>query len=93
LRNFSGHRVVALKELKNYKYNILEFIKAIKDITIDWFYSSCITGFFGISKNPSTQNHIIVMESCNNTIHSFLSDVFLKIGWESKAELLYQIIE
>ncbi|RHZ62270.1 hypothetical protein Glove_341g23 [Diversispora epigaea] len=85
--------VIALKELKNYRYDILEFIKAIKNIAIDSFYSSCITRFFGISKNPSTQNYIIVIESYNNTIHSFLSDIFLDIRWWSKMDLLYQIIE
>ncbi|RHZ82488.1 hypothetical protein Glove_109g173 [Diversispora epigaea] len=85
--------VVALKELKDYRYDILEFIKAIKNMTIDWFDSSCIIRFFGISKNPSTQNYIIVMESHDDTVYSFLSDTFLKIGWEPKTELLYQIIE
>ncbi|RHZ82369.1 hypothetical protein Glove_109g374 [Diversispora epigaea] len=84
---------VALKELKDYKYDILEFIKAIKNIMISLFNSSCFTKFFGISKNPSMQNFIIVMESFNDTKYSFLSDIFLKIGWESKRELLHQIIE
>ncbi|CAG8492771.1 7242_t:CDS:2 [Diversispora eburnea] len=84
---------VSLKELKDYRYDILEFIKAIKNIAIDSFYSSCIARFFGISKNPSTQNYIIVMESYNDTIHGFLSDTFLDIEWGSKIDLLYQIIE
>ncbi|RHZ82537.1 hypothetical protein Glove_109g228 [Diversispora epigaea] len=85
--------VVTLKELKDYRIDVLKFIKAIKDITIDWFNSSCFTRFFGISKNPSTQNYIIVMESHDDNIHSFLAGIFLKIGWEPKTELLYQIIE
>ncbi|RHZ82476.1 hypothetical protein Glove_109g247 [Diversispora epigaea] len=85
--------VVALKELKDYKYDILEFIKAIKNITVDIIYPFCFTRFFGISKNPSTQNYIIVMGSCDDTIHSCLSDIFLKNGWNSKTDLLYQITE
>ncbi|RHZ76291.1 hypothetical protein Glove_199g133 [Diversispora epigaea] len=54
----------------NYRFDIL---KAIKNIKIDNIYSCCITRFFGISKNPSTQNYIIVMASHDDTIHSFLS--------------------
>ncbi|RHZ59078.1 hypothetical protein Glove_365g157 [Diversispora epigaea] len=44
-------RVVALKELKDYKYDIFEFLKKIK---YDDYYSYCFAKFFGISKNPST---------------------------------------
>ncbi|CAG8578401.1 5819_t:CDS:2 [Diversispora eburnea] len=56
LRNSSEYRgVVALKELKDYKHNISELIKAIKN-TLSWFHSPCFTGFFGISKNLSTHN-------------------------------------
>ncbi|RHZ82484.1 hypothetical protein Glove_109g163 [Diversispora epigaea] len=84
---------VALKELKDYRYDILEFIKAIKNISNDVFNSSCITRFFGISKNPSMQNYIIVMKSGDDTIHDFLSDHFLKIWWDSKTEWLRQTIE
>ncbi|CAG8448444.1 10116_t:CDS:2 [Diversispora eburnea] len=88
---YNSSSVVALKELKDYKYDISEFIKAIKEIEIsDYEY---VTKFFGISKNPSTQNYIIVMESYDDTIHSSLSDIFLKIGWLPKKRLLYQIIE
>ncbi|RHZ82296.1 hypothetical protein Glove_109g250 [Diversispora epigaea] len=90
---YEYHGPVALKELKDYRYDILEFIKAIKQIANDGsFYSYYITKFYGISKNPSTQNYIIVMESHNDTIHSFLSDIFLKIKWDSKNDLLHQII-
>ncbi|CAG8439742.1 6494_t:CDS:2 [Diversispora eburnea] len=85
--------VVALKELKDYGYDIFKFIEAIRNIAIDGYYSSCITRFFGVSKNPSTQNYIIVMESQDYAIHSFLSDHFLKIWWGSKTVLLRQIIE
>ncbi|RHZ82333.1 hypothetical protein Glove_109g208 [Diversispora epigaea] len=87
------HRgTVSLKELKDYRHDVLKFIKVIKNIANDGFYHYCITRFFGISKNPSTQNYIIVMESFDDTIHSFLSDLFLKIEWKSKIKLLYQII-
>ncbi|RHZ82535.1 hypothetical protein Glove_109g225 [Diversispora epigaea] len=94
LRNYMIYErdcIVALKELKDYGYDILKFFEAIKNITVDE-YRYFITRFFGISKNPSTQNYIIVIESFNDTNYSFLFDIFLEIGWKSKRDLLHQII-
>ncbi|RHZ86645.1 hypothetical protein Glove_48g84 [Diversispora epigaea] len=92
------YSAVNLRELKCHRYNILEFIKTIKYVTINGNgnYSYCFTRFFGISKNPSTQNYIIVMESCDYTIHSFLSNNFnnfLKFEWDSKIDVTFQIVE
>ncbi|RHZ84270.1 hypothetical protein Glove_84g134 [Diversispora epigaea] len=41
---------VALKEIKDFRYDIIEFLKVINPKV----------KYFGISKNPSTQNYIIV---------------------------------
>ncbi|RHZ58672.1 hypothetical protein Glove_372g84 [Diversispora epigaea] len=81
---------VVLKELKDYKYDILEIIKAIKNIIV---YSGNITSIFGISKNPSTQNYIIVMDSHDDTVHSLLFDFFLKIAWHTMIMLLDYVID
>ncbi|RHZ82337.1 hypothetical protein Glove_109g207 [Diversispora epigaea] len=87
---------VVLKELKDYRYDILEFIKAIKEVidNFDTYYPTKYKSI-GISKNPSTQNYIIAMRSCEVTIHSCLSEsgFVLKIGWISKTDWLHQIIE
>ncbi|RHZ60901.1 hypothetical protein Glove_350g38 [Diversispora epigaea] len=94
LRNKIDKRVsnfVELKELKDYKYDISEFIKAIKKIVIR--DSKRVTRFFGVSKNPSTKNYIIVMESIDDTIHSCLSRFFLRIEWGPKIDMLHHIIE
>ncbi|CAG8605436.1 3146_t:CDS:2, partial [Diversispora eburnea] len=80
---YNSSSVVALKELKDYKYDISEFIKAIKEIEIsDYKY---VTKFFGISKNPSAQNYIIVMESYDDTTH--IHDVL-----HSKNALIFRFI-
>ncbi|RHZ71335.1 hypothetical protein Glove_259g34 [Diversispora epigaea] len=84
---------VTLKELKDYKYNILTFIKVIKNIMNAGFYSSCTTRFLGISKNPSTQNYIIVMEPCDTTVQDYLSNWSLDTLWTLKLDLLHEIIQ
>ncbi|RHZ75877.1 hypothetical protein Glove_208g125 [Diversispora epigaea] len=83
---------VALKELKGHIHDILEFIKGIKNIIID--SPDCITRFHGISKNPSTQNYIIIMEwDYPFTIGSFFVDIFLQVDWETKIKLLHHTLE
>ncbi|RHZ77110.1 hypothetical protein Glove_185g49 [Diversispora epigaea] len=86
-REYRG--VVALKELKDNRNDILEFIKEIKNNSS---YSYCFAKFFGISKNPFTKNYIIVMESCRNTSHNCLSDIFRNVKWHSKIYSLQEII-
>ncbi|CAG8597047.1 1188_t:CDS:2 [Diversispora eburnea] len=88
---YEHYGVVTLKELKDYRYDILEFFKMIKKVIDD--DSLCFIKFFGISKNPSTQNYIIVMESHDGIFHSYLSDIFLNIMWCSKIEMLHQVID
>ncbi|CAG8508993.1 11649_t:CDS:2 [Diversispora eburnea] len=51
---------VALKEIKDSIFNIVEFLKVMK-IANEHKYGS-ITKYYGISKNPSTQNYIIIMD-------------------------------
>ncbi|CAG8566619.1 4499_t:CDS:2, partial [Diversispora eburnea] len=75
--------------LKEYRYDILEFFKEIKN---NGSYSYCFAKLFGISKNPSTQNYIIVMESCRNTAHNCLSNIFRNNNWHSKISSLHEII-
>ncbi|RHZ86566.1 hypothetical protein Glove_49g26 [Diversispora epigaea] len=85
---------VVLKELKDYKYDILETIKEIKNLKN--LNSSYASRFHGISKNPFTQNYIIIMESWDITfnLYGFLSGgVFLQVKWEEKIESLHQIID
>ncbi|RHZ84053.1 hypothetical protein Glove_86g204 [Diversispora epigaea] len=81
---------IALKELKDSKYDISEFLKEIKNLMIgnDYYYN---TVFYGISKNPSTQNYIIFMLLYEDNLHRFL--VKKPLRWDSRIGLLRQIIE
>ncbi|RHZ78032.1 hypothetical protein Glove_168g134 [Diversispora epigaea] len=83
---FMISNAVSLKELKNYRYDILEFIEVIKKIVID--ESERETRFFGISKKCfyAKLHYFFVMESCDPiTIHSK--------NWVEKSFLLTSLIE
>ncbi|RHZ86110.1 hypothetical protein Glove_54g95 [Diversispora epigaea] len=79
---------VALKEINDSKDDISIFIKEVQNIQTvsDLLY---VTICLGISKNPSTQNFIIVMELYDNSLHKFLKNDFWKLRWEIKLFLLY----
>ncbi|RHZ86082.1 hypothetical protein Glove_54g151 [Diversispora epigaea] len=81
---------VALKEINDSKEDISRFIKEIQNTKIvsDSLY---VTLCLGISKHPSTQNFIIVMELDDNVLHKFLTTNFWKLNWEIKIFLLYNI--
>ncbi|RHZ84190.1 hypothetical protein Glove_84g148 [Diversispora epigaea] len=81
---------VALKEIKDSRYDIAEFFKVIKVVN-DFDYDH-ITKYHGISKNPSTLNHIIVMSSLSNPVSP--TDFHpLRRGWEQKIDILLSIAD
>ncbi|RHZ84236.1 hypothetical protein Glove_84g43 [Diversispora epigaea] len=75
---------VALKEIKDSRFEFLE----VTTIT-----NGTIINYFGISKNPSTQNYIIVMEFFDGSLHNFLTKKFWDLGWQSKIYILSFIAE
>ncbi|CAG8514081.1 7852_t:CDS:2 [Diversispora eburnea] len=81
---------VALKEIKDSRYDIAEFLKMIKTI-YDFDGYDFITKYYGISKNPSTQNYIIVMESFDVDLHNLLTKTFWDLGWKQKNDILFSI--
>ncbi|RHZ44139.1 hypothetical protein Glove_756g27 [Diversispora epigaea] len=80
---------VALKEIKDSRYDIAEFLKVI--MTINDYDHEYIAKYYGISKNPSTQNYIIVMESFDDDLHNFLTKTFWNLRWQSKLDILFSI--
>ncbi|RHZ65771.1 hypothetical protein Glove_311g27 [Diversispora epigaea] len=62
---------VALKEIYDSKNDISKFLKEVKNlITTDL---CCVTKCYGISKNPSSQNYIIVMKLYDSSFHKFIT--------------------
>ncbi|RHZ86507.1 hypothetical protein Glove_50g46 [Diversispora epigaea] len=83
---------VALKEIKDSRYDLLEFLKVIKAFNIYDIYDEIkITSYYGISRNPSTQNYVIVMELFSDDLHNFLTINCWDLGWETKIEILTSI--
>ncbi|RHZ84058.1 hypothetical protein Glove_86g61 [Diversispora epigaea] len=77
----------ALKEIKVFRYNITEFLEMIKAGNSTEF----IAMYYGISKNPSTQNYIFVMELFDYDLHKFLTETFWDLGWKLKIDILFSI--
>ncbi|RHZ84453.1 hypothetical protein Glove_81g70 [Diversispora epigaea] len=80
----------ALKEINDSKYDISGFLKEIQSIQIVE-QQSCITRCIGISKNPFTQNYIIVMDLYDNSLHKFLTKNFGNLRSKTKIGLLCNI--
>ncbi|CAG8797930.1 2858_t:CDS:2, partial [Dentiscutata erythropus] len=81
-----GHKV-ALKEIKDSRYDIVRFLKEIK-VTNNYEF---IAKYYGISKNPSTQNYIIVMDLFDDNLHNFLTKKFWDLDWKTKLDILSSI--
>ncbi|CAG8565127.1 7382_t:CDS:2, partial [Diversispora eburnea] len=77
-------RQFALKEIKDPRYDIAEFFKVIKIVN----NYELIAKYYGISKNPSTQNYIIIMDLFDGDLHNFLIKKFWDLGWKSKIDIL-----
>ncbi|RHZ44159.1 hypothetical protein Glove_756g15 [Diversispora epigaea] len=84
--NLIGHKV-ALKEIKDSSCDIAEFLKLVKTVNDIHFFAK----YYGISKNPSTQNYIIVMDLFDDNLHNFLSKTFWDLRWNSKIDILLSI--
>ncbi|RHZ86176.1 hypothetical protein Glove_54g25 [Diversispora epigaea] len=81
---------VALKEINDSRNDISEFLKEVKNLMIanEWYY---VTKCIGITKKPSTQNYIIVMQLHDDSLHKFLKKNFGNLRWKSKIEILHGI--
>ncbi|RHZ83962.1 hypothetical protein Glove_86g75 [Diversispora epigaea] len=80
---------VALKEIKDSRYDMVGFLKMTKTANGNGYGE--IIAYYAISKNPSTQNYIIVMESLGCDLHYFLAKNFWDLRWKSKTKILASI--
>ncbi|RHZ49237.1 hypothetical protein Glove_527g8 [Diversispora epigaea] len=84
--NLIGYKV-AFKEI-NSRYDIAELLKVLK--TVDGYF---FAKYYGISKNPSTQNYIIVMDLFDDNLHDLLTKTFWELRWQSKLDILSSIVD
>ncbi|RHZ84195.1 hypothetical protein Glove_84g50 [Diversispora epigaea] len=80
---------VALKEIKDSRFDIVEFLKVMKTANENEY--GAIISYYGISKNPSTQNYIIVMHLFDGGLDNFLTMKFWDLEWQSKIDILLSI--
>ncbi|RHZ78853.1 hypothetical protein Glove_155g132 [Diversispora epigaea] len=84
--DFEGIKV-ALKETKDSSY-IAEFLKVINIVNNNQYLAK----YYGISKNPSTQGYIIVMDLFDGDLHNLITKKFWDLGWwELKLDILITI--
>ncbi|RHZ84283.1 hypothetical protein Glove_84g1 [Diversispora epigaea] len=80
---------VALKEIKDSSFNIIEFFKTMKTANEHEYGPN--TKCYGISKNPSTQSYIVIVDLFDGDLHHFLTKKFWDLGWESKIGTLLSL--
>ncbi|RHZ83758.1 hypothetical protein Glove_87g197 [Diversispora epigaea] len=51
-------------------------------------FSADSADYYGILKNPSTQNYIIVMKLFDENLHNFLTNTFWNLRWQAKINIL-----
>ncbi|RHZ84456.1 hypothetical protein Glove_81g73 [Diversispora epigaea] len=81
---------VALKEINDSRNDASKFFEEILNIQIveeQYFIAS----YFGISKNPISQNYIIVMKLYDDSLHKFLTKHFSNLSWKRKTYYLNNI--
>ncbi|RHZ79184.1 hypothetical protein Glove_151g162 [Diversispora epigaea] len=80
---------VALKEIKDSRFDIFECLNVIN--TFNNHNDMSFASYYGISRSPSTQNYIIIMELFDDDLHNFLAMDFRNLLWEIKLDLLATI--
>ncbi|GBC39297.2 kinase-like domain-containing protein [Rhizophagus irregularis DAOM 181602=DAOM 197198] len=69
-----------------------EFLREIESHTI--IISDCVTRCFGITKDPESNNFIMVMEYAEHgSLRQYLNDTFNSIKWVDKLQTLKHIVQ
>ncbi|EXX70516.1 Cdc15p [Rhizophagus irregularis DAOM 197198w] len=81
---------VALKCLYNSQGITADFLKEVKS-NILVYCSGYTVRCFGITKDPKTNNFMMVMEFKNGSLRQHLNDNFISLNWKQKLWNLYSI--
>ncbi|EXX74727.1 Cdc15p [Rhizophagus irregularis DAOM 197198w] len=85
-----GETKVALKCLHNSQDITADFLKEVES-NILACYTDFIVRCFGITKDPKTNNFIMVMELKNGSLRQYLNNNFILLDWNQKLWSLYCI--
>ncbi|UZO22816.1 uncharacterized protein OCT59_015165 [Rhizophagus irregularis] len=81
---------VALKCLHNSQDFTSEFLREIESHTM--ILSACVTRCFGITRDPETNNFIMVMQYAKEgSLRQYLNNIFNSIKWVNKLNILRMI--
>ncbi|UZO13072.1 uncharacterized protein OCT59_004578 [Rhizophagus irregularis] len=84
-----GETKVALKCSHNLQSITTEFLKEVEsNILACKFSSGHIVRYFGITKDPKTNNFIMVMELKNGSLRQHLNNDFISLNWYQKLMIL-----
>ncbi|EXX65833.1 Ste11p [Rhizophagus irregularis DAOM 197198w] len=92
------NKCVVLKELdnsKNINYNELNELKIFHNyITLKHYARNNINTYFGITRNPITQNFIIITKYYETgDLSHCINNEFFNINWENKLKILSSMIQ
>ncbi|CAB4422028.1 unnamed protein product [Rhizophagus irregularis] len=92
------NKCVVLKELdnsKNINYNELNELKVFHNyITLKHYARNNINTYFGITRNPITQNFIIITKYYETgDLSHCINNEFFNINWENKLKILSSMIQ
>ncbi|CAB4435121.1 unnamed protein product [Rhizophagus irregularis] len=79
-----GETKVALKCLHNSQDITAEFLKEVESNILAHDDDDWIVPCFGITKDPKTNNFLMVMELKNGSLRQHLNNNFISLNWESK---------
>ncbi|RIA78980.1 kinase-like domain-containing protein, partial [Glomus cerebriforme] len=87
----SNSIIIALKEIKNSNNMTNIFINEIKThYKFQRFYNDSLIQFYGITKDPKTENFMLVLEYADNgSIKDYIKSNYLNLKWKDKLNILY----
>ncbi|CAB4420189.1 unnamed protein product [Rhizophagus irregularis] len=87
-----GERKVALKCLHNSQDITTDFLKEVEsNILVCESDSEMVVCCLGITKDPETNNFMMVMELMDGSLRQHLNNNFVSMNWEEKVNRLYCI--
>ncbi|CAB4422069.1 unnamed protein product [Rhizophagus irregularis] len=89
--NRDPNRVIALKRLHNSQNITKKFLNEVKEYSIN--KSSNILNIYGISQDPDTKEHIIVLNYAKDgNFNHWINENYKYFGWEDKLSALLNIV-
>ncbi|RHZ59697.1 hypothetical protein Glove_362g35 [Diversispora epigaea] len=85
-----GDQEIVLKSLNNSKNNVRWFQEVTLSFTLDSTFEFLVS-CYGITKNPATQDYMLVLDHYDNDLRHFLKDNYQSITLLQKYNIIYDI--